>query len=91
MGFEPTHGDRIGLAVQRLNYSAPLSCFDQLCQVFVVIWFFFLHYKSMGWFLHQLFLIDFFYTTCVDITNIYSFIRLVTGSCNSFLCYLYVI
>ena len=25
MGFEPTHGDRIGLAVQRLNHSATLS------------------------------------------------------------------
>ena len=25
MGFEPTHGDRIGLAVQRLNLSATLS------------------------------------------------------------------
>ena len=24
MGFEPTHGDRIGLAVQRLNHSATL-------------------------------------------------------------------
>ena len=22
MGFEPTHGDRIGLAVKRLNHSA---------------------------------------------------------------------
>ena len=28
MGFEPTHGDRIGLAVQRLNHSAtsPSNC-----------------------------------------------------------------
>ena len=25
MGFEPTHGDRIGLAVRRLNHSATLS------------------------------------------------------------------
>ena len=25
MGFEPTHGDRIGLAVQRFNHSATLS------------------------------------------------------------------
>ena len=25
MGFEPTHGDRIGLAVQLLNHSATLS------------------------------------------------------------------
>ena len=24
-GFEPTHGERIGLAVQRLNHSATLS------------------------------------------------------------------
>ena len=27
MGFEPTHGDHIGLAVQRLNHSATLSLF----------------------------------------------------------------
>ena len=30
MGFEPTHGDRIGLAVQRLNHSATLSCVEVL-------------------------------------------------------------
>ena len=29
MGFEPTHGDRIGLAVQRLNHSATLSYLSQ--------------------------------------------------------------
>ena len=44
MGFEPTHGDRIGLAVQRLNHSATLSqssavrglC-DLFCNVFFLI------------------------------------------------------
>ena len=44
MGFEPTHGDRIALAVQRLNHSATLSqssavrglC-DLFCNVFFLI------------------------------------------------------
>ena len=92
MGFEPTHGDRIGLAVQRLNHSATLSCSDQLCHVFVVIWFgFVLQYKSMGWFLHEIFPPDLFFdSTCVAVTNKCSFLRLVTGSRNSSLWFLYV-
>ena len=40
MGFEPSHGDRIGLAVQRLNHSATLSV--QLSKLLIIIAFLFL-------------------------------------------------
>ena len=47
MGFEPTHGNRIGLAVQRLNHSATLSLFiDKSQKLLSILHFSFsLHYQ----------------------------------------------